>query len=149
MKKVITLIILLINILFIQNVFADEMEFIAGIEHQDFDEHNDYDNTGISSRFRYLRYRSGSNIKHGFFGNLDFPAIAITVFNATAGYGLRTGGNFFFETALGLSYSPIYSSGVIGTLGIGYRAGGKWYLSFPAHISSRGISITPMIGYKF
>ena len=148
MKKL----ILILTLLFIYNptiALADSIEFMAGINYQKFDDYSDYDDAGVSTKLRYLRYRYGSGAKHGLFINLDNPAMFITIFNAVIGYGIRTSGNFYWDAGAGYAWSPIYGTGPTAIVGFGFKFGSTWNLSFPISVSAFGITTTPMVGYSF
>ena len=133
-----------------KEVKSASVEFMSGLSYQTFDDYPDYNDFGASLKLRYFRFNEGAGLKHGLFGAIDFPAIYFTIFDAMIGYGLRTGGDVFFDFGAAYAYSPIWGSRPTVVFGFGFNFSNQWYLNFPIVISAYGgISSTPMFGYYF
>lgn len=142
-------VLLLLSLLFIsiQTHAAKDLEFIFGHTFTMYDDHKDYNTNGLSARFKYNLYNNGK----GFTIFANFPGNSIDNFDVMLGYGIRSGGRWFFEGAGGVFYSRFFGKGIGVILSTGIKLG-KYYISLPLVIREMGLSyrqFSPMIGWTF
>lgn len=105
--------------------------------------------SGLSMRWRYRGFGAGANTS-GMFFVADWPGISPVVGQHSLGYGISTQGSMTWDAGIGLSYSPIWSTGLVVLAGTSFEMSEGWTLSLPVIFqSSMGLQFTPYLGWKF
>lgn len=105
--------------------------------------------SGLSVRWRYRGYEPGTG-GSGWVFSADWPGISALVGQHTVGYGIATRGDFSWEAAAGVSYSPIWSAGFSLIAGPSMKLRDGWVISLPLVLNSGiGLQATPYLGRSF
>jgi hypothetical protein len=133
--------------LFVFQVQASEIEGFFGGQYTQYQKiSTDYDQYGVSARFKYNRYQSGRGLT------------ALTMWNGHSviagdfmlGYGFRAGKSLYLEAAGYGAFSIIWGPGFALLGSLGFELGESYFLNIPLIMRFPAyLGIAPMFGIRF
>lgn len=125
----------------------NELEFTAAASTTTYEDSSDYNEFGITARFKYNRMGDASGWRMGYFlsGDLKRSILGGTY---TAGIAFRDGSSTWFEVGAGPVFSILSGFTPGGHIAIGTKLSSQWFVTLPVYYRGQ-VDITPFVGYQF